>query len=562
MSDTYCALPWNHLTINPYGGAQVCCVSRNFINEDGTDLSLYNHSLEEVFNAKSIRSVRQNMLAGKKSPECQHCYNNEARGLKSERLLNNNLFEAKYDFSIEDAKATTHDDGSTTIKRPSYYQLLVSNVCNLACRMCNSSSSSKIEADPVHNAWAPGPSAHSLPKWEGSKVEIGPSRRMGVTRRGIKMMIQEDIRRFFLEKDAEFCIPRMNATDPFVGCEITLTSSNTGEWGLEVLADGKTVFQLQSTEKIVTQTIMFHDLKESNKDLRIQFKIYGEQEIELRTINVIRHSSGIKKREITISRFSDQTKSLFEQDSFLFKELLGQPETLKRLYVVGGEPFYAKPLLRMIDYLEDTGDCSHIDAIFTTNATIVDDKLLSQLRKFREVHIGFSVEGFGPVQEYIRYPSKWVEIETNIKKFQQIDGIRLHAIATVQYQSVLYLSDLLRFCDSLNIFCGFNLVHEPDFLNILSMPRPARVLAAERLEAYIEADNPVTNTVNEIQPIINHLRSNEDMFNHDILKKFMLFTNDLDQSRNQSFANTFPELFALIKNTGFRWSNETRYITD
>ena len=41
--------------------------------------------------------------------------------------------------------------------------------------------------------------------------------------------------------------------------------------------------------------------------------------------------------------------------------------------------------------------------------------------------------------------------------------------------------------------------------------------------------------------------------------EFMLFTNDLDQSRNQSFREIYPELFGYFEGDGFMWSNSGRF---
>ena len=41
------------------------------------------------------------------------------------------------------------------------------------------------------------------------------------------------------------------------------------------------------------------------------------------------------------------------------------------------------------------------------------------------------------------------------------------------------------------------------------------------------------------------------------MRSFMLFTNDLDITRGQSFQDTHRELLQLIIDAGFPWSDET-----
>jgi len=566
MANTFCALPWKHLTINHYGGAQVCCISRSMIREDNSDVSLYTRSLDEVFNAESIRKVRRNMLEGEASSECTLCYENEANGLRSERLDQNADWYKSDGFTIEKAQSVTAPDGSTSIKRPVYYQLMISNVCNLACRMCNGESSSKIENDPVHGAWAPGYNNFEVPKWNKDIVNIGPEQKLGVTRNGIRESLNGKTQQYLIDSQASFSIPKMDKAQPFITCELAFKLVNSDNIQIKVSIDNQLVLQSKICKDNLKQTVTIPKLNGNKKDLLVTIDILKDKPsvIHLESISLTRQIGTSKNKEMAISRFPDKTKSLFDQDSFLFDELMGSVETLQRLYVVGGEPFYAKPFLKLMDYLDDTGECSHIDAIFTSNATIVNDKLIGQLQKFRSVKIGFSVEGYGATQEYIRYPSNWQEIETNIKKFKELDGVKMHVVATLQFQTALYLTELLKFCDKFGILCGVNLVYFPDYLNILALPQDARIEAAEKLERYFTENSSNEQTRQNkvgIQPIINHLRSDEDMFNKDLLRKFMLFTNDLDQSRDQSFKETFPELLSFIEATGFRWTTETLHMT-
>jgi MoaA/NifB/PqqE/SkfB family radical SAM enzyme len=55
--------------------------------------------------------------------------------------------------------------------RPIFLQLNMGNLCNLACRMCSSQYSSKIENDPVHNKWMPA-AYPDVARWRGKKLHF------------------------------------------------------------------------------------------------------------------------------------------------------------------------------------------------------------------------------------------------------------------------------------------------------------------------------------------------------------------------------------------------------
>jgi hypothetical protein len=44
-----------------------------------------------------------------------------------------------------------------------------------------------------------------------------------------------------------------------------------------------------------------------------------------------------------------------------------------------------------------------------------------------------------------------------------------------------------------------------------------------------------------------------------LFREFMLFTNDLDVTRGQSFRSTYPDLVRLLADDGLEWTDETFY---
>jgi hypothetical protein len=48
--------------------------------------------------------------------------------------------------------------------------------------------------------------------------------------------------------------------------------------------------------------------------------------------------------------------------------------------------------------------------------------------------------------------------------------------------------------------------------------------------------------------------------NHELMREFMLFTNDLDVTRGQSFRASHSEFVELLAKDGFEWTDETRFV--
>lgn len=140
MSDTFCPIPWNFQAIQNNGAIRVCCQMNStpcrgtLKKPDGTPYNAGVDNLDDARNADLIKSVRKKMIDGKWPVECSRCMQEETNGLRSRRIYENE----SWDFSIDDAKKMTFDDGSiTTAENPVvYYDLRFGNVCNLACTMC------------------------------------------------------------------------------------------------------------------------------------------------------------------------------------------------------------------------------------------------------------------------------------------------------------------------------------------------------------------------------------------------------------------------------------------
>jgi hypothetical protein len=124
----------------------------------------------------------------------------------------------------------------------------------------------------------------------------------------------------------------------------------------------------------------------------------------------------------------------------------------------------------------------------------------------------------------------------------------------------LDMPNMLGYCDRNGYPVYAHFIDGPYHLNVLTMPRSARDLAAERIRSFIDAGcGP--GVLFAANTILTYLNQHREVDRSALLRDFMLFTNDLDQSRGQSFVETMPELHALIVASGFDWTSETRHLT-
>jgi hypothetical protein len=84
-------------------------------------------------------------------------------------------------------------------------------------------------------------------------------------------------------------------------------------------------------------------------------------------------------------------------------------------------------------------------------------------------------------------------------------------------------------------------------------------LAAARLKAYVESDC-LPHHREMVLANVAHLESSDTKPDMRLLRDFMLFTNDLDASREQCIQETDPELLDLLAAAGFTWTQETLHV--
>ena len=119
-SSTFCPLPWKHLATHPHGAITLCCeaahdqrMSESFNNglqREYQTLHSTEYNFEQIQNSDSFSQVRLKMLNDEMPEQCKRCWDNEKVGNKSKRLIE----IERLDFTEEDARKVTNDDGTIT----------------------------------------------------------------------------------------------------------------------------------------------------------------------------------------------------------------------------------------------------------------------------------------------------------------------------------------------------------------------------------------------------------------------------------------------------------------
>jgi len=84
----------------------------------------------------------------------------------------------------------------------------------------------------------------------------------------------------------------------------------------------------------------------------------------------------------------------------------------KKIYFAGGEPTIIEQYLDILDFIADND--IDIEVIINTNLTLISDRLVAKLAKIRNCCLTISVDAYGAVNEYHRYPLGWTKFINNL----------------------------------------------------------------------------------------------------------------------------------------------------
>tara|TARA_Y200000002_G_scaffold68079_1_gene52942 strand:- start:24267 stop:25376 length:1110 start_codon:yes stop_codon:yes gene_type:complete len=93
----------------------------------------------------------------------------------------------------------------------------------------------------------------------------------------------------------------------------------------------------------------------------------------------------------------------------------------KEIYIAGGEPFYMKSINDFLDRLSQfEWNRKNTRLTIQTNAMSNSEKLLNILKKFQRLNFNISIDGWGSVNELIRFPTVHEEMLKNVSQLQKL----------------------------------------------------------------------------------------------------------------------------------------------
>lgn len=265
--------------------------------------------------------------------------------------------------------------------------------------------------------------------------------------------------------------------------------------------------------------------------------------------------------KIHFSREHTQRAHLDWQDdshlTMIFSKIL---PGLKEVLTTGGEPFLSRLHLKLLELAVQNGSSRNIVLRYHSNISVLPPRLLELWSEFKAIEIHISVEGYGDINDYIRFPLKWSVFRKNFESLIELKKrlpLWLEIHTCFQAYNILRLPEFLDFLinyrDSLPAMPYFISLGNPSYLSASVLPSALKELAMEKI--YRHLDRNISHydehfgqfNREKIEILLSHFKSlnhsiETEIQRHISWKKFMDYTSSFDRLRNQSILELLPEM--------------------
>ena len=227
---------------------------------------------------------------------------------------------------------------------------------------------------------------------------------------------------------------------------------------------------------------------------------------------------------------------------------------IRHLKMTGGEPFIMPEYKEILYKLVELGQAKHVYLNYSTNLTIMPKKELVELwSHFKHIEFATSLDGIGPVIEYVRHPTDFKTVEKVVQALMELSHtmpIKVGSRPTITVYNILDVPNITNWWAEMtdkyykesfgeSTWLNHTQAALPDFLSLPILNKQCKDIVMEQLWD----KGPTEKQKQNWNQLCNYMNST-DLSN--LLPQFIDFTNKLDNARGESFIKTVPEFTSLM----------------
>ena len=226
---------------------------------------------------------------------------------------------------------------------------------------------------------------------------------------------------------------------------------------------------------------------------------------------------------------------------------------IRHLKMTGGEPFIMPEYKQILYKLIELDQAKHVYLNYSTNLTVMPKKELIELwSHFKHVEIATSLDGVGPIIEYIRHPTKFTKVIEVVKQLMLLSHtlpIRVGSRPTITIYNILDVPNITNWWGEMmdkyykepfsnSAWLNHTQAAMPEFLSLPTLNKQCKDIVMEQLWDKGPTDSQKQNW----NQLCKYMQSTDSSH---WLPYFADFTKKLDKARGESFINTVPEFSSL-----------------
>jgi hypothetical protein len=250
----------------------------------------------------------------------------------------------------------------------------------------------------------------------------------------------------------------------------------------------------------------------------------------------------------------------YQKGTFL-EDMRANASNIRELYFAGGEPLLIPEHYKILEFMVETGAAKDCILRYNSNGLELPEKLFELWNYFKEVKFNFSIDAVEGRNEYIRYPSKWETVVSNLERLDDTPpNITVNIACAVQLLNAMHLPDMVYWKKSMNFkkinlppygagLIGTHLVYLPSYLNVRVLPKHLKNKVAEKIDYFCMRnsrspeflENPYG--IKRWQGLIQYMMAEDWSNKLPMLEDYLSVT---DSQWGTDFRKTFPELKDLL----------------
>ena len=213
---------------------------------------------------------------------------------------------------------------------------------------------------------------------------------------------------------------------------------------------------------------------------------------------------------------------------------------LKHIYILGGEPLIVPEHDTLLEKLIEWGFAKDIELSYDTNLTVINPKLISLWKQFKNIILRISVDETGDRYHFVRYPSKWDRLLKNIKTLRENDVPILCFTSSIGIPTIYSPFRLEKFSKDFHISYAQRFLYTPHNMDITILPPSAK---EEIINTYRKNTGQSGLAENMI---INHLSKYFDKHDPEAISSLIQYMDQLDKIRGTNWKSTLPDVYDLL----------------